>query len=147
MDSALGKETRIWLTTSLASYFYLFLGVWIPRWNTRSRFGNSTSKGEWFWKEYCLYSSASPLNNRITKSIEINPKWNLFAPDTVSGQLFKHGSRLYYWFIIVLHRLRKTHHWTLTRSKLQIQLKNFYVIFGPKRELNLELRVRLSTSG
>ena len=30
-------------TRPTAQCFHLFLGVWIPRWNTRSRFGNSTS--------------------------------------------------------------------------------------------------------
>ena len=29
-------------TRPTASCFHLFLGVWIPRWSTRSRFGNST---------------------------------------------------------------------------------------------------------
>ena len=34
-------------TRPTASCFHLFLGVWIPRWNTRSRFGNSTWITHW----------------------------------------------------------------------------------------------------
>ena len=40
-------------TRPAASCFHLFLGVWIPRWNTRSRFGNSTS--------YCSAFCPEPL--------------------------------------------------------------------------------------